>query len=85
VPTIVLVTPNVPGSHLPDSLLRPGRALAAIGFERFTAGEARRWLGADHPSVASVPADGASLAELYELRDRVEPAAAPEPRFGVYL
>jgi len=85
VPTIVLVTTNVPGSHLPDSLLRPGRALAAIGFERFTATEARRWLGADHPSVPAVPADGASLAELFELRERVEPAAAPEPGFGVYL
>ncbi len=85
VPTIVLVTTNVPGSHLPDSLLRPGRALATVEFERFTAGEARRWLGAEHPSAAAVPADGASLAELYELRDRVGSAAAPEAGFGVYL
>jgi hypothetical protein len=85
VPTIVLVTTNVPGSHLPDSLLRPGRALATVEFERFTASEARQWLGADHPSVPAVPADGASLAELYELRERTGPAAAQEPGFGVYL
>jgi hypothetical protein len=85
VPTIVLVTTNVPGSHLPDSLLRPGRALATVEFERFTAGEARRWLGAEHPSAPAVPADGASLAELYELRERVGSAAAPEAGFGVYL
>jgi len=85
VPTIVLVTTNVPGSHLPDALLRPGRALAQIGFERFTAGEARRWLGTDHPAAPSVPADGASLAELYELRDRTGAAAAPDTGFGVYL
>jgi hypothetical protein len=75
----------VPGSHLPDSLLRPGRALATVEFERFTAGEARRWLGAEHPSAPAVPADGASLAELYELRERVGSSAAPEAGFGVYI
>jgi len=80
-PTIVLLTTNAPANRLPDSLVRPGRALAVVGFERFTAAEARRWLGDDH---SNVPAGGASLAELYELRDR-DGADIGDTSYGVYL
>ncbi len=82
VPTIVLLTTNSPLSRLPESLLRPGRTLAAVQFDRFSPAEARRWLGDDHPHV---PATGASLAELYQLRERGGAGVDDDTSFGNYL
>ena len=42
---LVLLTMNTPADRLNPALLRPGRMLASIGFERFAQVEARRWLG----------------------------------------
>ena len=44
-------------------MVRPGRCLCLIEFERFNSAEARAWLGDD--SVTDEP----TLAELYERRD----------------
>lgn len=66
---IFLITTNAPVRELHPALLRPGRCLSRIEFERFTSDEARQWL----PSALSDAVTGPmTLAELYELRGDVE-------------
>jgi len=65
--TLVMITTNEPISSLHPALTRPGRCLAEIEIPRFDAAGAREWLAAK-PEV-TVPPGGATLAELFELRD----------------
>lgn len=61
--TLVLLTTNEEIARLHPAVVRPGRCLCLIEFERFNTAEARAWLGDD--SVTDEP----TLAELYERRD----------------
>jgi len=61
--TLVLLTTNEEITRLHPAVVRPGRCLCLIEFERFSSPEARAWLGDD--SVTDEP----TLAELYERRD----------------
>ena len=64
---LVCLTTNEDVGALHPAVVRPGRCLAEIEVGRLTRGEAATWLGcAGIPAV--VPADGATLAELYRLR-----------------
>jgi len=82
--TIFLLTTNDDLGRLHPAVTRPGRAMALVEFTRFTAKEANRWLDGN----AIAPSRGATLAELYELRDHVAgPGVHPEAetRTGAYL
>lgn len=70
--SIFLLTTNDPITRLHPAVVRPGRCLARVAFTAFSAEEARGWLG----EAAAAPTDAATLAELYELRER---------RFGIGL
>jgi Domain of unknown function (DUF5925)/ATPase family associated with various cellular activities (AAA) len=61
--TLVLLTTNEEITRLHPAVVRPGRCLCLVEFERFSTAEARAWLGDD--SVTDEP----TLAELYERRD----------------
>jgi len=62
--------------------VRPGRCLARIEVPELPFTEARTWLGAPD----GIPAGGATLAELYALRDGHEPVLEREPVLsGQYL
>jgi hypothetical protein len=61
--TLVLLTTNEEIARLHPAVVRPGRCLCLVEFERFGTAEARAWLGDD--SVTDEP----TLAELYERRD----------------
>jgi len=83
--TLILLTTNEPLHELHPALVRPGRALAKLEFERFSTDEAANWLG---PGLAP-PAAPVTLAELFELRGDLsrigaERARAVEP-LGLYL
>lgn len=57
--TIVLITTNQPLKEMHEALRRPGRCMANIQFDDFTASEASAWLG--QPVSESM-----SLAAMYE-------------------
>jgi SpoVK/Ycf46/Vps4 family AAA+-type ATPase len=81
---MVAITTNEPLARLHPAVTRPGRCLAQIEVARFTAAEARIWLG--HP--ARVGPDGATLAELYAQLGQstvIGPADVDEPVGGRYL
>ncbi len=80
---MVAVTTNEPLGALHPAIVRPGRCLAEVHIGRLSRSEAAAWLGSAH----GVPADGATLAELYELRGAHIPVRAPELRSvsGMYL
>jgi Domain of unknown function (DUF5925)/ATPase family associated with various cellular activities (AAA) len=82
---IILLTANAPVQRLDPALVRPGRLLANLEFGRFTAAEARSWLG---DAAAAVPSDGCTLAELYEMAGSVtRTVSAPRATVetGAYL
>jgi Domain of unknown function (DUF5925)/ATPase family associated with various cellular activities (AAA) len=62
--TLVLLTTNEEIARMHPAVVRPGRCLCLVEFERFSAAEARAWLGDD--TVTDEP----TLAELFERRDR---------------
>jgi len=78
--TLVLVTTNEEIGRLHPAVRRPGRCLAALGFERFSAPEGSAWL-ARHGVEASLGRP-ASLAELYARRDGRELEVESTRRFG---
>jgi hypothetical protein len=83
--TVVLLTSNTPIKELDPALLRPGRCLANMAFARFSATEARVWLG---DPAKTVPAGGLTLAELYERSGELTRYGKTEPdpvRVGAYL
>jgi hypothetical protein len=55
-------------------VVRPGRCLAQVPFERFPRAQAEAWLGAG----AQVPRESLPLAELYALPEE-RPADDPRP------
>ena len=79
---LVAITTNEDLARLHPAVVRPGRCLARIEVPAFPLAEAEAWLG----SPAGLPADGATLAELYALREGYETAVAREPVLsGQYL
>jgi hypothetical protein len=80
--TLVLLTTNEEIARLHPAVVRPGRCLCLIEFERFSEREARAWLGRDDVG------DDPTLAELYERRDADASglrAGGSEPKLGGYV
>jgi len=79
---LVAITTNEDLTRLHPAVVRPGRCLARIEMPELPFTEARTWLGAPD----GIPAGGATLAELYALRDGHEPVLEREPVLsGQYL
>jgi hypothetical protein len=78
---LVAITTNEPVASLHPAVVRPGRCLAEIHVDALTRAEAQRWLG----RRSGVPPSGATLAELFALRDESAPALRPAPAVGQYL
>ena len=79
---LVLLTMNTPARRLNPALLRPGRMIASIGFERFGRTEAQRWLG----TSGELPTGEASLAELLQARGDLTQISTASPEVnGGYL
>lgn len=64
--TLFLLTTNEPIAKLHPAIIRPGRCLAQIEFNRFTQHEATEWLGGG----ISSPSGDKTLAELIELQKK---------------
>jgi hypothetical protein len=82
--SLILLTTNEPLDALHPALVRPGRALARIGFTRFDAAEAAAWL--NEPDAQGVP--DLTLAELYHRQrpvDRLGITDTPREHVGHYL
>lgn len=84
VKVLVCITTNEELGRLHPAVTRPGRCLAEVHVGPLTALEARAWLGRDDPRIGS---DGATLAELYAIRDGHDPVATEpvSPGHGTYL
>jgi hypothetical protein len=80
---LVAITTNENVARLHPAVTRPGRCLAQIEVGRLPYPEAVAWLG----TSKGVDAAGATLAELYALRDGKAPVSTPEPApvGGFYL
>jgi len=83
--TLVLLTTNEELNRLHPAIVRPGRCLARVEFDRFKPHEAQAWL----PHGTSAPSGDVSLAEMYELAGeivRLDADAPPAPiSVGQYL
>jgi hypothetical protein len=78
---LVAITTNEPIAALHPALVRPGRCLAQIEAGRLSPAEAAAWLG----KTEGVE-HGATLAELYALRDGRTAVIPPQaPDTGFYL
>jgi len=78
---LVAITTNEPLAALHPAVVRPGRCLAQIEVGRLSEAEAAAWLGS-----SDAVAGGATLAELYALRDgRGTVGPPPSPDAGFYL
>ena len=71
---LVAITTNEDLARLHPAVVRPGRCLAQIEIGPLPYGEAVAWLG----SATGVGAGGATLAELYALRDGTHPSSRTE-------
>ena len=71
--SVLLLTTNEDVGRLHPAVVRPGRCLAQVPFERFPRAQAEARLGAG----AQVPPESLPLAELYALR---EERPADDPR-----
>lgn len=81
---LVAITTNEDLSRLHPAVTRPGRCLARVELGPLPYDQACDWLGRRD----DIGSGGATLAELYALRDGSEPvvlAAAPPPPPGMYL
>ncbi|GIF64054.1 hypothetical protein Ais01nite_20890 [Asanoa ishikariensis] len=79
---LVAITTNEDLARLHPAVVRPGRCLARIEVPALPFGEATAWLG----TSTGVPADGATLAELYALREGYGGSEEREPvATGLYL
>jgi len=77
---LVLITTNEDLGRMHPAVVRPGRCLSNVAFQRFDSTEVRRWL-VDHGVMdleQNIPA--ATLADLYT---RLDGREVPEPRCGV--
>jgi hypothetical protein len=80
---LVAITTNEDLARLHPAVTRPGRCMAQLEVGRFSRAEAAGWLG----SADGVGADGATLAELFQLKGdarKVEGRQAPAGA-GQYL
>ena len=79
---VLLLTTNEDVGRLHPAVVRPGRCLAQVPFERFPRAQAEAWLGAG----VHVPRESLTLAELYALREQrpADDSGHPEPD-GAYL
>ncbi|HKD98794.1 MAG TPA: DUF5925 domain-containing protein, partial [Micromonosporaceae bacterium] len=80
---LVAITTNEDLTRLHPAAVRPGRCLAQIEVGRLSHAEATSWLGRSD----GIGADGATLAQLYALRDgdtSYQPDLA-DPQTGLYL
>jgi type II secretory pathway predicted ATPase ExeA len=81
--TIVLISTNEPAKGLHAALTRPGRCLANIAVTRMSSSEARAWVG---PQLAdTIPAEGATLAEMFAVMRNDTPKRIVAPATGQYL
>jgi hypothetical protein len=80
---IVAITTNEDIARLHPAVTRPGRCLAQIAVGPLPYAEAVAWLG----TPTGIGACGATLAELFALRDGNGPVATPDPvpADGFYL
>jgi hypothetical protein len=79
---LVAITTNEDLARLHPAVVRPGRCLARVEVPALPPAEAEAWLG----GCAGVPAGGATLAELYALREGHGPSVDREPVLqGQYL
>jgi hypothetical protein len=81
---LVAITTNEDVSRLHPAVVRPGRCLARIELGPLPFEQAKAWLG----TGTGIRPEGATLAELYALRDGTEPLTAeatPAPVSGMYL
>jgi hypothetical protein len=78
---LVAITTNEDLTRLHPAVVRPGRCLAEIEFARLPYHQAAAWLG----SSAGIGSDGATLAELYALRDGRAGDPDQPDRVGLYL
>lgn len=80
---LVAITTNEDLARLHPAVVRPGRCLAQIEVGPLPFAEAADWLG----TSAGVDPDGATLAELFALRDERDrlTLAELEPARGLYL
>lgn len=64
--TLILLTTNEPITSLHPAVVRPGRCLAQVEFTKFTATQAREWLG---EGASFVPSKAMTLAEMIEKKN----------------
>ncbi|GAA2352346.1 DUF5925 domain-containing protein [Dactylosporangium salmoneum] len=85
---LVAITTNEDLAKLHPAVVRPGRCLAQLHVAPLPFDEAAAWLETSGVSPAGIGPDGATLAELYELRDggpRVSVTADQPAGVGMYL
>ena len=79
---LVAITTNEDLARLHPAVVRPGRCLARVEVPALPFAEAATWLG----TAARVPSTGATLAELYAIRDGHDLPVDREPVLaGQYL
>jgi hypothetical protein len=78
---LVAITTNEDLNRLHPAVVRPGRCLAQVEFGRLPYHQAAAWLG----TPAGIGADGATLAELYALREGRAGDPDRPGRTGLYL
>ncbi|WP_432831063.1 DUF5925 domain-containing protein [Dactylosporangium sp. CA-092794] len=85
---LVAITTNEDLAKLHPAVVRPGRCLAQLHLGPLPFDEAAAWLESAIGTATGIGPDGATLAELYELREgggRVLTPEADPPRIGLYL
>jgi hypothetical protein len=80
---MVLLTTNEEVHRLHPAIVRPGRCLASIEFQRFSTTEARTWLN----GAARTPSRPQTLAQLLAKRGDITSTTpeSPPPSTGAYL
>ncbi|GAA3069484.1 DUF5925 domain-containing protein [Streptosporangium carneum] len=78
---LVAITTNEDLARLHPAVVRPGRCLAQIEVGALPHDEAALWLGTDE----GVSPSGATLAELFALREGVSNASTAPETIGLYL
>jgi hypothetical protein len=90
---LVAITTNEDLAALHPAVVRPGRSLGQVEVGRLSPAEAAAWLAAQRSEGVGGPAApafgplGATLAELFAVRNGVAPSlvSAPPPGTGLYL
>ena len=83
---LFIITTNEPVTNLHSAVVRPGRCLANIDFQKLSAQEAKRW-AEYHEIPHLVGSREYTLAELYELQSQsqINTAANQAVGTGMYL